>query len=113
MFEPHEGTLQIKHKFQETFKWLEKSVPSVLMAKRGTDFIAKAEITQKGPHTSEKVIRFMQDNKEYGRAYECCWSVTIIVTEPVSVCIVLLLILLLFDFKLTLSGVKIPIKCKI
>ena len=40
-------------------------------------------------------------------------AVTIIVTEPVSVCIVLLLILLLFDFKLTLSGVKIPIKCKI
>ncbi|HAY39305.1 MAG TPA: hypothetical protein DCY53_08135 [Desulfobacteraceae bacterium] len=101
MLEPHEGALQIKHKFQETFKWLEKSVPSVLMTKRGTDFIAKAEITQKGPHTGEKVIRFMQDNKEYGRAYECCWSVTIIVTEPVLVCIVLLLMRLLCEIKLS------------
>lgn len=74
MFEPHEGTLQIKHKFQETFKWLDKRGPSELMTKRGTDFIAKAEITQKGPHTGEKVIRFMKENKEYARVYECCWG---------------------------------------
>ena len=44
------------------------------MTNRETDFVAQAEITQKGPHTGEKVIRFMQDNKEYARAYECCWG---------------------------------------
>jgi hypothetical protein len=74
VFEPHEGTLQLKHKFQKAFDWLEKSGPSKLKTNRGTDFIAQAEITQKGPHTGEKVIRFMQDGKEYARAYECCWG---------------------------------------
>lgn len=74
MFEPHEGTLQLKHKFQKTYNWLDKSGPSELTTKSGTSFIAKANIAQKGPHTGEKVIRFMRDNKEYARAYECCWS---------------------------------------
>jgi len=74
MFEPHEGTLQLKHKFQKAYNWLEKHGPSDLMTKRGTSFVAQAEITQKRPHAGEKVIRFMQDNKEYARAYECCWG---------------------------------------
>jgi hypothetical protein len=74
MFEPHEGTLQLKHKFNKAFSWLEKLEFSEFMTKRGTDFIATAEITRKGPHTGEKVIRFMQDDKEYARAYECCWG---------------------------------------
>jgi len=74
MFKPHEGTLQLKHKFNKAYKWLEKNGPSELMTKMGTRFIAKAEITQKGPHTGEKVIRFIQDNKEYARTYECCWG---------------------------------------
>jgi len=74
MFEPHEGTLQLKHKFQKAFDWLKKSGPSELKTNRRTDFIAQAEITQKGPHTGEKVMRFMQDGKEYARAYECCWG---------------------------------------
>ena len=74
MFEPHEGTLQLKHGFQKAYSCLEKHEPSKLTTKRGTDFLALAEITQKGPHSGEKVIRFMQDNKEFARAYECCWG---------------------------------------
>jgi hypothetical protein len=74
MFEPHEGTLQLKHEFQKAYSWLEKHGPSELTTKRGTDFVALAEITQKGPHSGEKVIRFMQNNKENARAYECCWG---------------------------------------
>ena len=74
MFEPHEGTLKLKNRFQKVFNWLEKIESSELKTKRGTDFAAQAEITQKGPHTGEKVIRFMQDGKEYARAYECCWG---------------------------------------
>ena len=74
MFEPHEGTLQLKHKFHKAYNCLEKRGPSELLTKRGTDFVAQAEITQKGPHTGEKVIRFMKDNKEYARVYECCWG---------------------------------------
>jgi hypothetical protein len=74
MFEIHEGTLQLKHEFQKAYNWLEIHGPSELTTKRGTDFVALAEITQKGPHSGEKVIRFMQDNKEFARAYECCWG---------------------------------------
>jgi len=64
MFEPHEGTLQLKHKFQKAYNWLEKRGTSELKTKSGTRFIAKANITQRGPHNGEKVIRFMQDGKE-------------------------------------------------
>ena len=74
MFEPHEGTLQLKHKFQKAYECLEKHGPTDLKTKSGTRFISKANITQKGPHNGEEVIRFMQDGKEYGRAYECCWG---------------------------------------
>ena len=74
MFDSHEGTLQLKHKFQKTYNWLDKSGPLELIAKRGTYFTAKVEITQKGPHAGEKVIRFVRDNKEYARAYACCWG---------------------------------------
>jgi hypothetical protein len=74
MFESHEGTLQLKHEFQKVYNWLEKHGPSELTTKRGTDFVVNAEITQKGPHAGEKVMRFMQDNKEFARANECCWG---------------------------------------
>ena len=74
MFKPHEGTLQLKNRFQKAYKWLEKIESSELKTKSETNFIAKANIAQKGPHAGEKVIRFMQDNKEYARAYECCWG---------------------------------------
>ena len=74
MFKPHEGTLQLKNRFKKAYKWLEKIESSELKTKSKTIFIAKANITQKGPHAGEKVIRFMQDNKESARAYECCWG---------------------------------------
>ena len=74
MFKPHEGTLQLKNRFQKAYKWLEKIESSELKTKSETNFIAKANIAQKGPHAGEKVIRFMEDNKEYARAYECCWG---------------------------------------
>ena len=74
MFEPHEGTLKLKNRFQKVFNWLEKIESSELKTKSGKSFIVKANIIQKGPHTGEKVIRFIQKNKEYARAYECCWG---------------------------------------
>jgi hypothetical protein len=74
MFKPYEGTYQLKHKFQKAYNWLEKIEPPEFKTKSVTIFIAKANITQKGPHSGEKIIRFMQDNKESARAYECCWG---------------------------------------
>ena len=74
MFEPQEGTPQFEHKFQKEYNWLETNGSLELNTKSGTRIVAKADITQKGPHTGERVIRFMQGNKEYARAYECCWG---------------------------------------
>jgi hypothetical protein len=62
MFEQHEGTLQLKHKFQKAYNWLEELGPPKLMTKGGAEFIAQAEISQKGPYSGEKAIRLMQDN---------------------------------------------------
>ena len=74
MFETHEGTLQLRHKFEEAYNWLEKSGPAELKTKSRTPFVAKAKITQKGPHSGERVIQFIQKDREYARAYECCWG---------------------------------------
>ena len=74
MFEPHEGTLQLKHQFNEAYQFIEEHGQLELKTKSGTDFVAQAEITKKGPHSGEEVIRFMQDGKEYARAYDCCWG---------------------------------------
>lgn len=74
MFEPHEGTLRLKHRFNKAYKWLDQYGQSELVTKRGTEFVSRAEITPKGPHAGEKVVRFMHDNKEVARAYECCWG---------------------------------------
>ena len=74
MFKPHEGTLQLKHKFQEAYNWLEKCGSAELLSRNETPFVAIAKMTQKGPHSGEKVIRFMLDGIESARAYGCCWG---------------------------------------
>ena len=103
MFEPHEGTLQLKHKFQQAYNWLEKSGPSELKTQRGTNFVVQAEITQKGPHTGEKVIRFMQDDKSMPEHMIVAGAIIIIVIEPVLICIVQLLMALFCEISLWIT----------
>jgi len=74
MFEPHEGSVELGHAFHEAYDWLVQNGPADLATNRGTPFEAKAHVAQKGPCSGEKVIRFMQHETEYARAYECCWG---------------------------------------
>jgi hypothetical protein len=74
MVEAHEGHVGLKHSFDQVYGWLFQNGPMDLNTMVGTKFEAKADITQSGEHSGEKVIRFFQKGKEYGRAYDCCWE---------------------------------------
>ncbi len=74
MFEPHEGNVTLRHIFAPAHKWLRAQGEIALTTAAGTHFTARAEITQRGKHAGEPVIRFFQAGVEYGRAYECCWG---------------------------------------
>ena len=74
MFKPHQNYVVLKHSFVEAYNYLLINGPSSLWTHAGTKFISSADISQKGKHKGEKVIRFFQEEKEFGRAYNCCWS---------------------------------------
>jgi hypothetical protein len=74
MFEPHEGEVALQHKFAPMYKWLRSHGEIALTTAAGTHFTTRAEITKRGAHGGEMVIRFFQEGTEYSRAYECCWG---------------------------------------
>jgi len=74
MFEPHEGTVRLSHRFGSTYKWLRGKGELVLATAAGTSFTARAQVTTRGDHSGERVIRFFQNGSEFGRAYKCCWG---------------------------------------
>jgi hypothetical protein len=74
MFEPHERNVALCNSFASVHKWLCSQGVIALTTAAGTHFTAKGEITKRGTHTGESVIRFFQDCAEFGRAYECCWG---------------------------------------
>jgi hypothetical protein len=51
---------------------------SLQTVKKGTPFIAKATVAEKGPHSGERVIVFLSEKNgkrsESARIYECCWG---------------------------------------
>ena len=74
MIEPHDGTVQLQNTFAFVHQWLSDKGDVVLTTSSGTQFTAQAGVTKRGPHTGESVVRFFQDDIEFGRAYECCWG---------------------------------------
>ena len=74
MPEPHEETVILRHVFDQAHKWLCAKGEVAITTAAGTDFTARAELTKRGPHAGEPVIRFFQGRVEYGRSYECCWG---------------------------------------
>jgi len=60
--------------FDTVFESLRDSGEVNLITRIGTPFSARAELTKKGPHQGEKVIRFYRHGLEFGRAYACCWG---------------------------------------
>jgi hypothetical protein len=72
--EPHADVVVLHHSFNSIHERVSKKGELNLTTESGTPFSARADIAQKGNHAGEKVIRFCQDDTEYGRAYECCWG---------------------------------------
>ena len=74
MIEQHEGAVTLQNTFNSACEWLWSQGEVDLKTAEGTVFTARAEITERGVHSEEPVIRFFQHNKEYARSYECCWG---------------------------------------
>ena len=74
MVETHEGHVGLRHSFSQVYARLHQNGPLSLNTRIGTKFEARAEITQRGEHSGENVVRFFQKGREYGRAYDCCWG---------------------------------------
>ena len=70
----HEGTVTLRHAFDPIHEWLRAKGEITLTTAAGTGFTACAELTKRGSHAGEPVIRFFQGGAEYGRAYGCCWG---------------------------------------
>jgi len=70
----HGGDIQLKNKFNDTWNHLNKTGETKLQTSTGSQFIAKASITNSGPHRGEKTIKFMVGKTEYARSYPCCWG---------------------------------------
>lgn len=74
MITEHEGTVELQRSLDSVHKWLRSKGKVDLKTAEGTRFTAQAEITKKGVHSGEPVIRFLQHGAEYARSYECCWG---------------------------------------
>ena len=74
MVEIHDGTVYLSKTFNVVYQWLEKNGETTLKTANETDFTAIADITSKGDHAGDPVIRFFQRGQEFGRSYECCWG---------------------------------------
>jgi len=74
MVDPHEGTISLNHSFSEAYDWLSSLGQLSLVTNNETDFVALTSIVTKGGKAGKKVIRFFQNDREYGRAYEFCWG---------------------------------------
>jgi hypothetical protein len=67
---PHKGDVIMKNSFDSAWDYLDKEGPLVLQTRKGTEFKVSAVRSREG----KPVIRFFQHDKEYARAYECCWG---------------------------------------
>ena len=74
MFEPHEGTVQLAHTYQQAYAWLVQHGPVHLQTGKGTGFEARVGQAIKGAHRGEPAIHFLQHGQNYARAYDCCWG---------------------------------------
>ena len=74
MVKSHEGRVVLSNAFDAVYDWLNENGSLWLTTETGTSFEARADVTRRGPHSGERVIRFFQHSDEYARAYECCWG---------------------------------------
>lgn len=70
MVEIHQDKIQLSHSFDEVYTYLNQVGKINLKTLVGTSFQTSSDTARDG----RIVIKFFQDGKEYGRAYECCWG---------------------------------------
>jgi len=70
MVQPHDGQVELRHGFGEVWNFLRSEGEVNLQTSVGTLFTARAATARDG----RQVIRFFQNETEYGRSYECCWG---------------------------------------
>ncbi|MBC7955783.1 MAG: hypothetical protein H7Y33_07935 [Cytophagales bacterium] len=71
---PHFGEAANLLTFQEAFSLTEAWPQSSFETKSGKAMQVRASVGQKGKHTGERVLKFMDGATERARAYECCWG---------------------------------------
>jgi hypothetical protein len=80
MSKPHYGTVkELTTRFENIWTSLNaKGELSLQTEGKKKQFIAKASKAQRGKHSGEKVILFLQEKNgeryESARAYDCCWG---------------------------------------
>jgi hypothetical protein len=75
MYEPHEGTVDLRGTFDWAYDQLRARGEVSLATSAGTEFSARAaEAERSVVHAGERVVRFFENDLEYGRAYRCCWG---------------------------------------
>jgi hypothetical protein len=74
VFEPHEGTVDLVHSFDDSWEYLNMKGPLSLTTSTGSSFKALSSIVKKGSRSGSKVILFKGSRGEYARSYDCCWG---------------------------------------
>lgn len=74
MVEKHEAWEERGHSFDDACEKQEAIGRQELTTRVGTQFVARAAITTRGERKGERVIRYQQNGREYGRTYRCCWE---------------------------------------
>lgn len=72
----HQGRKNLSNDFDHVWALLDTSGEQSLITSRGHSFVAFAELTIRGSHQGEKVIRIKKDKYEFARIYPCCWGHT-------------------------------------
>jgi len=71
----HSGQSSNRLTFQQAYAQAQTTPGRVYHTTRNqTPFTVEAAHTQRGDHANSPVLRFISDNTERARAYECCWG---------------------------------------
>ncbi|OPY93419.1 MAG: hypothetical protein A4E73_00134 [Syntrophaceae bacterium PtaU1.Bin231] len=66
---PHDGSVSLRHAFEDAWNFLNSHGAAELSTSTGHRFRALASMSR-----DRKVIRFVKERVECGRAYACCWG---------------------------------------
>ncbi|CAK7069707.1 MAG: hypothetical protein KER_03053 [Kerstersia gyiorum] len=71
---PHHGNLTPTMSFNDAYGAAQRNPATVYNTSAGRPYTLHAALAKRGEHKGQRVIRFMRNEKESARAYECCWG---------------------------------------